>query len=262
MSLRLKTLKGRRGLLLANLNRIPQRYYSQLVLDDFSYEDQKILCESEVTIIGCGGLGSPLAVYLVAAGVGKINLIDFDAVEERNLHRQVFYKESDIGRKKVEALKDYLINLDKEVEVNIYPVKSSEINFKKINSNLFFDCTDNLKTSFELNQEMVNLNKPICFASASEFNGQIIIFKNSKKEHCCYSCLFKESGDLETNHCVSLGVLGPAVAVIASMQSLIGMRFICGKFEETETLIRVDSSKFEIKKNRVFSDKSCRLNRL
>ena len=84
-SLRLKTLKGWRGLLLANLNRIPQRYYSQLVLDDFSYEDQKILCESEVTIIGCGGLGSPLAVYLVAAGVGKINLIDFDAVEEREI---------------------------------------------------------------------------------------------------------------------------------------------------------------------------------
>ena len=123
------------------------------------------------------------------------------------------------------------------------------------------DCTDNLKTSFELNEEMVNLNKPICFASASEFNGQIIIFKNSKKEHCCYSCLFKESGDLETNHCVSLGVLGPAVAVVASMQSLIGMRFICGKFEETETLIRINSSKFGIKKNKVFPDKSCRLNR-
>ena len=92
------SLKTRRGLLLANLNRIPQRYYSQLVLDDFSYEDQKKLCESEVTIIGCGGLGSPLAVYLVAAGVGKINLIDFDVVEERNLHRQVFFKESDIDR--------------------------------------------------------------------------------------------------------------------------------------------------------------------
>ena len=117
---------------MANLNRIPQRYYSQLVLDNFSYEDQKKLCKSEITIIGCGGLGSPLAVYLVASGVGKINLIDFDVVEERNLHRQVFYKESDIGRKKVEALKDYLNNLDREVEVNIYPVKSSEIDFKKI----------------------------------------------------------------------------------------------------------------------------------
>ena len=107
------------------------RFYSQIILEDFSIQDQENLLKKEITIIGCGGLGSPLSVYLAASGIGRINLVDPDKVEIRNLHRQVFFQEEDIGKFKVDVLKDHIERLNSHCKVNTFKSKSWEINFNE-----------------------------------------------------------------------------------------------------------------------------------
>ena len=109
-----------------------KRYYSQILLDELSIEKQELLSKKSITVIGCGGLGSPLAAYLAGAGVGKIKLVDDDTVELRNLHRQVFFSEDDIGIKKVKALSNYLKNLNSNTTIEIHDKKSWELSYDYI----------------------------------------------------------------------------------------------------------------------------------
>ena len=134
------------------------RFYSQIILEDFSIQDQENLLKKEITIIGCGGLGSPLSVYLAASGIGRINLVDPDKVEIRNLHRQVFFQEEDIGKFKVDVLKDHIEGLNSHCKVSTLKNKSWEMNFNEYSSEMIFDCSDNFRTKYSLNEACVNNN--------------------------------------------------------------------------------------------------------
>ena len=112
-------------------NSLVSRFYSQIILEDFSVQDQEELLKKEITIIGCGGLGSPVSVYLAASGIGKINLVDPDKVEIRNLHRQVFFQEQDVGRHKVDVLQDHIEKSNSHCKITVFKQKSWEIDFDK-----------------------------------------------------------------------------------------------------------------------------------
>ena len=243
-------------------NSLVSRFYSQIILEDFSIQDQENLLKKEITIIGCGGLGSPVSVYLAASGVGRINLVDPDVVEIRNLHRQVFFQEEDIGEFKVDVLKDHIERLNSHCKVNTFKSKSWEINFNEYSSEMIFDCSDNFRTKYSLNEACVNNNVPFCNASVSDSDGQIALFANKVDSHCCYNCLFPENGDIDANDCAEAGVLGPTVSLVASLQALIGLKYLLNKFNDTETIFRVCSKKISIEKNKILSNSSCRLNKL
>ena len=136
-------------------NSLVSRFYSQIILEDFSVQDQEELLKKEITIIGCGGLGSPVSVYLAASGIGKINLVDPDKVEIRNLHRQVFFQEQDVGRHKVDTLQDHIEKLNSHCKITVFKQKSWEINFDKYKSEMMLDCSDNFRTKYSLNEACV-----------------------------------------------------------------------------------------------------------
>ena len=238
------------------------RFYSQIILEDFSIEDQARLLKKEITIVGCGGLGSPASVYLAASGIGKINLVDPDKVEIRNLHRQVFFQERDVGKYKVDVLKNHIEKLNSNCDVSVFKNKSWEIEFNRYKSELILDCSDNLRTKYSLNEECVNNNVRFCSASVSDSDGQIALFSNKPESHCCYNCLFPENGDIDANDCAESGVLGPTVMLVASLQTLIAMKYLLNKFTDTETIYRISSRNISIKKNKILSNSSCRLNKL
>ena len=126
-------------------NSLVSRFYSQIILEDFSVQDQEELLKKEITIIGCGGLGSPVSVYLAASGIGKINLVDPDKVEIRNLHRQVFFQEQDVGRHKVDVLQDHIEKLNSHCKITVFKEKSWEIDFEK---SLVTVCRDSQSTVY------------------------------------------------------------------------------------------------------------------
>ena len=235
------------------------RYYSQLILDDISISDQTHLWNKHVSVVGLGGLGSPLAVYLVAAGLGKVTLLDSDCVEVKNLHRQVFYTQNDLGIKKVQCLGNHLKKINPKVEVNLIPQKSWEVKFSEFRSDLIIDCADNLKTTYELNSKCVINNLPFSTASISGYQGQVFMFNNTKESHCCYECLFEEVGDLNENDCADVGVLGPSVSMIASIQAQCVLKKLLNKPILEDGILRIDTSTMQIKKNKINTNYSCKL---
>ena len=243
-------------------NSLVSRFYSQIILEDFSVQDQEELLKKEITIIGCGGLGSPVSVYLAASGIGKINLVDPDKVEIRNLHRQVFFQEKDVGRYKVDVLQDHIEKLNSHCKITVFKQKSWEIDFDKYKSEMVLDCSDNFRTKYSLNEACVNNNISFCSASVSGSDGQIALFTNKSEHHCCYNCFFPEDGDVDANDCAESGVLGPTVSLIASIQSLITLKHLLNKFNDAETIFRVSSKDLTIKKNKILPNTSCRLNKL
>lgn len=236
-----------------------KRYYSQLLLDGMSVEKQKLLSKKSVTVIGCGGLGSPLATYLAGSGIGNITLIDHDVVELRNLHRQVFYCENDIGTNKVDVLAKYLKSLNSNISIQTNAKRSWDLVNKDLKSDLLIDCADNLRTSYSLNK--VACEEKIGFLTASVAGniGQISLFDN-EKNHCCLECIFPKEGDMDGNDCADIGILGPSVALIASIQTSIAIDYLIGEKLHVNQIYRVDTKNFSIQKNKISPDSSCKIN--
>ena len=235
-----------------------KRYYSQILLDELSIEKQELLSKKSITVIGCGGLGSPLAAYLAGAGVGTIKLVDDDTVELRNLHRQVFFSENDIGIKKVKALSDYLKNLNSNTTTEIYDKKSWELSYDNIKSDLLIDCADNLRTSYDLNKVCSKERAAFLTASIAAHVGQILLFSNDS-QHCCLECVFPSEGELDANDCADVGVLGPSVALVSSLQSLIALGYLLEQKSHANHIYRINTKEFLINKNKVLPDSSCKI---
>jgi adenylyltransferase/sulfurtransferase len=196
-----------------------RRYSRQIVIPQIQAHGQERIQNSKVLCIGAGGLGSPALLYLAAAGVGIIGIVDFDTVDETNLHRQIIYGQSEIGRKKVEVARDKIQENNPLVTVNIYPVKIDTTNIIAIMSkyDIVIDATDNFATRYLINDAAVLLNKPYVWGSVNRFDGQAAIFWSSLGP--CYRCLHPTPPAPGTvQSCADAGVLGILCASIASMQ--------------------------------------------
>jgi len=236
-----------------------KRYFSQLVLEDMDLEMQEALLNKTIVVIGCGGLGSPLATYLAGAGVGNITLIDPDIVELKNLHRQVFYTEDDINRDKVSVLAKHLNSLNHSCQVKTFKNKSWDVEESHFHADLVIDCADNFRTTYSLNSICVNECIPFLTASVSGTAGQTVLYRNLKSEHCCHCCIFPPDGELDGNECAEVGVLGPTVSMVAAMQSSIALDFLLGRDRHSEILYRFNANDLSTKKNKIKSDNSCKL---
>ena len=196
-----------------------RRYSRQIVIPQIQASGQERIGNAKVLCIGAGGLGSPALMYLAAAGVGTIGIVDFDTVDETNLHRQVLYGNSDIGKKKVDVAKSKIEESNPLVSVTTYPVRVNPSNVLEIMAgyDIVIDATDNFATRYLINDAAVLLNKPYVWGSVNRFDGQAAVFWSSLGP--CYRCLHPEPPAPGTvQNCADAGVLGVLCASIASIQ--------------------------------------------
>ena len=196
-----------------------RRYSRQIVIPQIQESGQERIRNAKVLCIGAGGLGSPALMYLAAAGVGTIGIVDFDTVDETNLHRQVLFGQSDIGKKKVNVAKSKIEESNPLVSVTTYPVRVNPSNVLEIMAgyDIVIDATDNFATRYLINDAAVLLNKPYVWGSVNRFDGQAAVFWSSLGP--CYRCLHPEPPAPGTvQNCADAGVLGVLCASIASIQ--------------------------------------------
>jgi adenylyltransferase/sulfurtransferase len=197
-----------------------ERYSRHLLLGEIGLEGQKRLKAAKVLIVGAGGLGAPIALYLAAAGVGTIGLVDFDDVESSNLQRQVIHSSRDIGRPKVASARDRIKGINPFIAVEVHNTKLSSANALEIikDYDIVADGTDNYPTRYLLNDACVFLGKPIVYGSIYQFEGQLSVFY--AKEGPCYRCLYPTPPPAGlVPSCAEGGVIGALPGIVGSMQA-------------------------------------------
>ncbi|MFN4131571.1 MAG: HesA/MoeB/ThiF family protein, partial [Caldimicrobium sp.] len=196
------------------------RYSRHLLIPEVGVKGQKKLKASKVLIIGTGGLGSPVSLYLAAAGVGKIGLIDYDVVDESNLQRQIVHSNASIGVLKVESAKQRLLEINPYIEIETYPLLLTRDNALEImkDYDLIIDGTDNFSTRYLVNDACFFLKKPFVYGSIFRFDGQVTVFYPEIGP--CYRCLYPEPPPPGTvPSCAEGGVFGVLPGVIGALQA-------------------------------------------
>ncbi|MFZ5882764.1 MAG: molybdopterin-synthase adenylyltransferase MoeB [Chloroflexota bacterium] len=205
------------------------RYSRHLLIPEVGLEGQRKLKASSVLVIGTGGLGSPVALYLAAAGVGRIGLVDYDVVDSSNLQRQVIHGTSTIGKLKVESARAKLLDLNPDIQVDVYNEPYTSENAMRIASDydLIIDGTDNFPTRYLTNDVAVFLGKPNIYGSIFRFDGQVSVFY--AKEGPCYRCLFPEPPPPGlVPSCAEGGVLGVLPGTIGTIQATEALKVLLG----------------------------------
>jgi len=235
------------------------RYSRQILLPQVGIEAQERLLKSKILIIGMGGLGSPAAMYLAAAGVGHLLLCDFDRVDISNLQRQIIHNTDDIGEPKVESARDSLLALNPLIEITpLYQKLDNDALTKQISQvDVVLDCSDNLSTRFAINQACVETQTPLVSGAAIRMEGQISVFRNDKPNNPCYRCLYP-SEDALVETCTQTGILAPIVGIIGSLQALEAMKLIMeiGK-TLTGQLLLIDALNMEFNTIKVDQSPAC-----
>lgn len=209
-----------------------RRYSRHIVMAEVGWEGQRRLRDARVLVIGAGGLGSPIGLYLAAAGVGTIGIVDDDVVDETNLQRQVLYGTEDVGRHKLEAAAERLHGVNPHVEVIPHPVRLTSENALEIfgDYDIVVDGSDNFPTRYLSNDACVLLGKPNVYGSILRFEGQVSVF--GAPGGPCYRCLFREPPPPGlVPSCAEGGVLGVLPGIVGSMQALETIKLILGKGE-------------------------------
>jgi adenylyltransferase/sulfurtransferase len=208
------------------------RYSRHLIMPEVGMEGQKRLKAASVLLIGAGGLGSPLALYLAAAGVGRIGLVDFDVVDFSNLQRQVLHGTPDVGRPKLQSAKDRIRAINPEVTVDLFETKLTSQNALRICDpyDVIIDGTDNFPTRYLVNDICVLLGKPNVYGSIFRFDGQASVFHPPHGP--CYRCLYPEPPPPgEVPSCAEGGVLGILPGLVGCIQATEAVKLIIGKGE-------------------------------
>lgn len=197
------------------------RYARHILLNDFGIEGQERLLASRVLIVGVGGLGSPVAMYLASAGVGTLLLADHDTVEISNLQRQIIHTSDRLGMLKAESGRRaiHALNPSTRVETLLNRMDDASLSQAIAQVDLVVDCTDNFSTRHAINRACVNHRVPLVSGAAVRFDGQISVFDPRNEASPCYHCLFPEAQDVEAVNCATMGVFAPLVGIIGTMQA-------------------------------------------
>ena len=235
------------------------RYSRQIMLPQCDIVGQQKLLAAKVLIVGAGGLGSPAAMYLAAAGVGSITIYDDDKVELSNLQRQIAHHTPDIGIDKVISTRHVLNNLNPDVNVNAVKKRllGEQLNFEVKAADVVLDCTDNFATRFAINKACVTYQTPLVSGAAIGFDGQVAVFTPGKNNSPCYNCLYTCEGD-ELQNCASNGVIAPITGIIGSIQALEAMKLIMSIGESlTGRLLLLDSLTMEWNSMKLRKNPAC-----
>ncbi|KAA6183237.1 molybdopterin-synthase adenylyltransferase MoeB [Thiohalocapsa marina] len=234
------------------------RYSRQIMLPDFGIDAQQRLLDARVLVVGLGGLGSPAAMYLAAAGVGHLLLADFDAVDLSNLQRQLLHTTDRIGRTKVDSAIRSLSALNPDVRLQ--PVKGSldagRLSALADGVDLILDCSDNFATRFAVNAACFQAGIPLVSGAAIRTEGQVAVF-SGRRGGPCYQCLYPLDGQVDET-CTQNGVLAPLVGIIGSIQATEAIKVLTGLGEPLYgRLLLLDALRMEWRSLRLPSDPAC-----
>ncbi|WP_281645706.1 molybdopterin-synthase adenylyltransferase MoeB [Parendozoicomonas sp. Alg238-R29] len=204
------------------------RYSRQIMLPEFDIAGQEKLLAAKVLIIGAGGLGCPVALYLAAAGVGSLTICDYDQVDLSNLQRQIAHTTRDLNKDKVVSLTESIHALNPDTHVNAITkqLEGEELSEQVAQAAIVIECTDNFPSRFLLNRLCVQHQKPLVSGAATGFNGQVAVF-NSSPECPCYNCLYSDVDEQQLS-CSETGILSPITGVIGSLQATEAIKMITG----------------------------------
>jgi len=204
------------------------RYSRQLLLEDVGPQGQEKLKQASVLLVGLGGLGSPAALYLAAAGVGTLLLADDDTLHITNLQRQILYRSTDVSKSKAALAQRQLQALNPQVESIALEqrLQGKTLQDAVERADLILDCSDNMTTRHEVNAACIAAGKPLISGSAVGFSGQLLVIE-PPYAHGCYACLYPEQTEPQRN-CRTAGVLGPVVGVIGTLQALEAIKMLAG----------------------------------
>ena len=205
------------------------RYARHIMLPDIDIEGQEKLLASRVLVIGLGGLGSPVALYLAASGVGELVLADFDTVDLSNLQRQIAHNTADIGDPKPESAKRRLqaINPDIRVRTLTSRMTLEQLEQEVMVADLVVDCTDNFEVRFAINDACLRQRTNLVSGAAVRMEGQLLVVDASDPDKPCYRCLYREASDEQLN-CAETGIAAPVVGVVGTLQALEALKLIVG----------------------------------
>ena len=197
------------------------RYSRHLLLDDIGIEGQQRLLDSHALIVGAGGLGSPVALYLASAGVGQITLVDDDTVDLTNLQRQILHSADMVGLPKVASARATLHRLNPQARIESIQrrLAGEDLAAEVARADVVLDCSDNFATRHAINRACVRHRKPLVSGAAIRFDGQAAVFDLRRPDSACYHCLFPEGEDIEEVRCAVMGVFAPIVGIIGTTQA-------------------------------------------
>ncbi len=206
------------------------RYSRHLLLDEIGIEGQQRLLDARALVVGAGGLGSPVALYLASAGVGRITLVDHDTVSLTNLQRQIAHDMGSLDRLKVESAAARMAALNPAVQVRALSAKADAtlLDGEVPGADVVIDCTDNFATRHLVNAACVRHGKPLVSGAAIGFDGQISVYDSRSGNLPCYACLFPPESGFEDVACSTMGVFAPLVGIVGSMQAAEALKVLAG----------------------------------
>ncbi|MBL0148418.1 MAG: molybdopterin-synthase adenylyltransferase MoeB [Ideonella sp.] len=206
------------------------RYSRHILLNEIGVEGQQALLASHALVIGAGGLGSPVALYLGTAGVGRITLVDHDMVDVTNLQRQIAHNLSRVGQPKAESARQTIAAINPEVQVLpvVQRADAAWLDAAVAQADVVLDCSDNFGTRHAVNAACVQHRKPLVSGAAIGFDGQISVYDTRQADAPCYACIFPPESTFEEVRCATMGVFAPLVGIIGTMQAAEGLKLLMG----------------------------------
>jgi molybdopterin-synthase adenylyltransferase len=236
------------------------RYSRHILLDEIGVEGQERISNGRALIVGAGGLGSPVALYLASAGVGTLALADHDTVDLTNLQRQIMHTTASVGTPKVAsgAAAIARINAETKVETIQSRLEGTALDAEVARADVVLDCTDNFATRHAINHACVRHRKPLVSGAGVRFDGQLSVFDTRRAESPCYACLFPEHAETEELRCAVLGVFAPVTGIIGTMQAAEALKVLAGVGEPAiGRLVMLDALTMDVRTVRFKRDPAC-----
>lgn len=235
------------------------RYSRQILMPNFDIAGQQALKSARVLIVGSGGLGCPVALYLGAAGVGHLTLVDDDHIEVANLQRQIAFETAQMGESKAERLADRIRGINPLITVDVIRqrLEGEDFDAPVTQASLVLDCCDNFNTRFALNRACVKAGVPLVSGAAIRGEGQISVYDSRQPQSPCYHCLYPEQGN-EDLTCSEAGVIAPLVGMVGAAQAMEAIKVISGVGKTlVGRLLIVDAWRMEWREMKLAKDPAC-----
>jgi len=206
------------------------RYSRHILLDEIGIEGQQRLLDATALVIGAGGLGSPAAMYLATAGIGRIVIADGDTVDLTNLQRQIAHTTARVGQGKADSAREALAALNPQIEIVALPERlaGDALDRQVRRATVVLDCSDNFETRHDINRACVAAGVPLVSGAAIRFEAQVSVFDPRDPAAPCYSCLFPEADDVDEVRCSTMGVFAPLVGIVGAMQAAEALKLVMG----------------------------------
>lgn len=206
------------------------RYSRHILLDEIGIEGQQRILDGHALVIGAGGLGSPVALYLGSAGVGQLTVVDHDTVDITNLQRQIAHSMARVGSPKVDSIRQAVAGLNPDVRIHALARRADAALLDELvaHADVVLDCSDNFGTRQAVNAACVKHGKPLVSGAAIRFDGQLAVYDPRSADSPCYACVFDPRESFEETRCATLGVFAPLVGIIGTLQAAEALKLLSG----------------------------------